>query len=198
MPKKAKKKNLQELRSVRNVGWLQAKAEGRDGNQASVPLTADLSTRLFFSFSLSKTLLNPTNSYHMVNITVQVFRMNKNAHLLSLVRMWEYSRMRTSVRMTETDLHTCRGEPGITQNPWNTKGNNLFYLTVRQRRAMKLLQCLPAAWTPRSSHLPFPVTTWKEERWLIFCQSRCTAQTHRNRQAGRREKKEKKKSLEFR
>jgi len=48
-------------------------------------------------------------SPHMVNVTVQVFSMNKNQHLLSLVRMREYSRMRTSVRMAETALHTCRG-----------------------------------------------------------------------------------------
>ena len=70
------------------MGQLQAKAEGRDGNQASMPWIADLLTRLFFSaLAFLKTLLNPTNSHHMVNTTVRVFSMNKNEHLLSLVRM---------------------------------------------------------------------------------------------------------------
>lgn len=119
----------------------------------------------YFSFSLSKTLLNPINSHHMVNVIGQVFSMNKNEHLLSLVRMWEYSRMRTSVRIAETAPHSSRHHSGL----WNTKGNNLLYLTCGISSRNEAPAVPPSSFNTQSwATFPFPVTNWNAGRQLIF------------------------------
>lgn len=196
--KKAERKTCRDLGQSDMWGNSRPKQGQRQQSRFSAPDCRFIDKTRFFSFSFSKTSLNPTNSHHMVNITVQVLSISKNKHLLSLVRVWEYSRMRTSLRMAETALQTRRGEAGITQNLWNTEENSLFYLIMGQRSNKAPAGPPSSLNTQNRDFFPSPVTTWGGGWWFTFCWSRHMAQKHRNQTGRKGEKKRKIKSLEFR